>query len=115
MDLLEKGASAPEALSSLLVADENASVRQVAMVDAQGQVAAHTGGDCHDWAGHKTGNGYSVQGNLLADEGVIEAMASGFLTSEGELADRLVRALRAGEVAGETAAANNRRRSRWCA
>ena len=100
LDLLEKGASAPEALSSLLVADENASVRQVAMVDAQGQVAAHTGGDCHDWAGHKTGSGYSVQGNLLADEGVIEAMASGFLTSEGELADRLVRALRAGEVAG---------------
>ncbi len=100
LDLLEKGASAPEVLSSLLVADENASVRQVAMVDAQGQVAAHTGGDCHDWAGHKTGNGYSVQGNLLADEGVIEAMASGFLTSEGELADRLVRALRAGEVAG---------------
>ena len=100
LDLLEKGASAPEVLSSLLVADENASVRQVAMVDAQGQVAAHTGGDCHDWAGHKTGSGYSVQGNLLADEGVIEAMASGFLTSEGELADRLVRALRAGEVAG---------------
>ena len=100
LDLLEKGASAPEVLSSLLVADENASVRQVAMVDAQGQVAAHTGGDCHDWAGHKTGNGYSVQGNLLADEGVIEAMASGFLTTEGELADRLVRALRAGEVAG---------------
>ena len=100
LNLLDQGASAPEALSSLLVADENASVRQVAMVDAQGQVAAHTGGDCHDWAGHKTGNGYSVQGNLLADEGVIEAMASGFLTSEGELADRLVRALRAGEVAG---------------
>ena len=100
LDLLEKGASAPEVLSSLLAADENASVRQVAMVDAQGQVAAHTGGDCHDWAGHKTGNGYSVQGNLLADAGVIEAMASGFLASEGELADRLVRALRAGEVAG---------------
>ena len=100
LDLLEKGAAAPEVLSSLLAADENASVRQVAMVDAQGQVAAHTGGDCHDWAGHKTGNGYSVQGNLLADAGVIEAMASGFLASEGELADRLVRALRAGEVAG---------------
>ncbi len=100
LNLLDQGASAPEALSSLLAADENASVRQVAMVDAQGQVAAHTGGDCHDWAGHKTGNGYSVQGNLLADEGVIEAMASGFLTTEGELADRLVRALRAGEVAG---------------
>ncbi len=100
LDLLEKGASAPEALDSLLASDEQGRVRQVAMVDAQGQVAAHTGSDCHDWAGHKTGNGFSVQGNLLAGEAVIEAMASGFLTSEGELADRLVRALRAGEVAG---------------
>ncbi len=100
LDLLEKGASAPEALDSLLASDEQGKVRQVAMVDAQGQVAAHTGSDCHDWAGHKTGNGFSVQGNLLAGEAVIEAMASGFLTSEGELADRLVRALRAGEVAG---------------
>ncbi|MCY4018216.1 MAG: DUF1028 domain-containing protein [Chloroflexi bacterium] len=100
LDLLEKGASAPEALESLLAEDEQAGLRQVAMVDAQGRVAAHTGSDCHDWAGHKTGNGFSVQGNLLAGEAVIEAMASGFLTSEGELADRLVRALRAGEVAG---------------
>jgi len=100
LDLLEKGASASEALESLLASDEQGKVRQVAMVDAQGQVAAHTGSDCHDWAGHKTGNGFSVQGNLLAGEAVIEAMASGFLTSEGELADRLVRALRAGEVAG---------------
>ena len=100
LDLLEKGASASETLGSLLAADENTSVRQVAMVDAQGQVAAHTGSDCHDWAGHKTGNGFSVQGNLLAGEGVIEAMASAFVTSEGEMADRLVRALRAGEVAG---------------
>ena len=100
LDLLEKGVSAPEALESLLASDEQGKVRQVAMVDAQGQVAAHTGSDCHDWAGHKTGNGFSVQGNLLAGEAVIDAMASGFLTSEGELADRLVRALRAGEVAG---------------
>ncbi|MCY4071233.1 MAG: DUF1028 domain-containing protein [Chloroflexi bacterium] len=100
LDLMENGASAPEALESLLANDEQGTVRQVAMVDAQGQVAAHTGNDCHDWAGHKTGNGFSVQGNLLASEAVIEAMASGFLTSEGELADRLVRALRAGEVAG---------------
>lgn len=100
LDLLERGASASEALESLLASDEQEKVRQVAMVDAQGQVAAHTGSDCHDWAGHKTGNGFSVQGNLLAGEAVIEAMASGFLTSEGELADRLVRALRAGEVAG---------------
>lgn len=100
LDLLENGASASEALESLLAEDEQAGLRQVAMVDALGRLAAHTGSECHDWAGHKTGKGYSVQGNLLAGEAVIEAMASGFLMSEGELADRLARALRAGEVAG---------------
>lgn len=100
LDLLGKGVAASEALSSLLAADDNANMRQVAMVDARGQVAAHTGSDCHDWAGHKTGSGFSVQGNLLAGEAVIEAMVSGFMAAEGELADRLVRALRAGEAAG---------------
>ena len=63
-------------------------------------MAAHTGADCHDWAGHKTGAGFSVQGNLLAGEAVIEAMATGYTQADGELADRLVAALRAGEYAG---------------
>ena len=72
----------------------------MALVDSRGSVAAHTGGDCHDWAGHKTGSGFSVQGNLLAGEAVADAMATGYLQAEGELADRLVAALRAGEYAG---------------
>ena len=74
--------------------------RQVGLVDAQGKAAAHTGNLCHDWAGHKTGDGYSVQGNLLAGEGVIESMSKAFLSAQGELADRLVAALRAGDIAG---------------
>ena len=92
--------SADEALSQLLEADDQRESRQVALVDGRGGVAAHTGRDCHEWAGHKTGKGYSVQGNLLAGEAVIDAMATSFMQADGELADRLVAALRAGEFAG---------------
>ncbi len=100
LDLMAEGRSAEDALSDLLAADDGRETRQVALVDGRGGVAAHTGADCHDWAGHKTGAGYSVQGNLLAVEAVIDAMAAGYLQAEGELADRLVAALRAGEYAG---------------
>ena len=100
LTLMSEGLSAADALSRLLEADEGRETRQVALVDARGEVAAHTGGECHDWAGHKTGEGFSVQGNLLAGEEVIDALAVGFKRAEGELADRLVAALRAGENAG---------------
>ncbi len=100
LDLMADGRSAEEALSALLADDAGRETRQVALVDSSGGVAAHTGGDCHDWAGHLTGAGFSVQGNLLAGEAVVEAMAAGYTQAEGELADRLVAALRAGEFAG---------------
>ncbi len=98
--LMATDMSASEALRELLAADDLRERRQVALVDEQGQVAAHTGRDCHDWAGHKTGAGFSVQGNLLAGEAVLEAMSSAFTAATGELADRLVAALLAGEAAG---------------
>ncbi len=98
--LMSEGLSAAAALSRLLGADEGRETRQVALVDAQGVAAAHTGSECHEWAGHKTGAGFSAQGNLLAGEEVVEAMAAGYLRAEGELADRLTAALRAGEIAG---------------
>ena len=98
--LMREGLSAAEALSRLLEADEGRETRQVALADGRGGVAAHTGSECHEWAGHLAGDGFSVQGNLLAGEAVIEAMAAGFQRAEGELADRLVAALRAGENAG---------------
>lgn len=100
LNLMADGRSAEDALSELLAADDGRETRQVALVDCSGGVAAHTGGDCHDWAGHKIGAGFSVQGNLLAGEAVVDAMATGYLQAEGELADRLVAALRAGEYAG---------------
>ena len=98
--LMQGGATAAEALQQLLAADPMRASRQLALVDAQGRVAAHTGADCHNWAGHRLGDAFSVQGNLLASEAVIDAMATAFLRSEGELADRLLTALRAGEYAG---------------
>ncbi len=98
--LMADGRSAADALSALLAADDGRETRQVALVDSKGGAAAHTGGDCHDWAGHKTGAGFSVQGNLLVGKAVVDAMAASYLQAEGELADRLVAALRAGEYAG---------------
>ena len=98
--LMAEGLGAAEALERLLAPDEGRETRQVALVDRQGAVAAHTGSACNEWAGHRTGPGFSVQGNLLAGEAVLEAMAAGFTGATGELADRLVAALRAGEYAG---------------
>lgn len=98
--LLAEGKSAAETLKALLDADDMRDVRQVGIVDANGNVANHTGDNCMAWAGHKSGKGYTVQGNLLAGEAVVEAVATTFVTAKGELADRLVTALLAGEQAG---------------
>lgn len=98
--LLAQGKSAPEVLAALLANDARAQQRQVGIVDAQGRSAAHTGKECHDWAGHRSGEGYSVQGNMLAGSGVLDAMIDGYKAAHGELADRLVAALAAGDAAG---------------
>ena len=98
--LMRQGNSAQIALQQLLADDGDTAKRQVALVDAQGGVAAHTGSDCHDWAGHRTFDRFSVQGNILAGEAVLDAMARAFVAADGELADRLVTALRAAESAG---------------
>lgn len=98
--LMAAGKPAPEALEALLAADPGAPDRQVALVDAQGRVAAHTGERCFDWAGHRLGEGFSCQGNILTGPEVLEAMAEAFQAAEGELADRLVAALLAGDEAG---------------
>ncbi len=100
LDLMAKGSSAPEALAALLALDEGAAHRQVALVDVNGEVAAHTGESCYEWAGHRLGVGYSCQGNILTGPETLVAMAEGFETAEGELADRLVASLAAGDLAG---------------
>lgn len=98
--LLAEGKTAAETLKLLLDADEMRETRQIGIVDAHGNAAAHTGSKCYDWAGHKIGKGYSAQGNLLAGEGVVDALVNTYVTAKGELADRLAQALRAGEQAG---------------
>ncbi len=94
------GASAPQALVELVAADELAAARQVAMVDAHGGVAAHTGADCMSFCGQEVGHHHSTQGNLMASDRVWGAMSEAFLASEGSLVGRMLDALDAGEAAG---------------
>lgn len=98
--LMAQGLSAQEALGQLLAADEGRERRQVGLVDAQGQAATFTGNECHDWAGGFTGAHYAAQGNILVSGSTVEAMAKAYEDAEGELADRLVEALAAGQAAG---------------
>lgn len=98
--LMAQGFRAEEALGQLLAADEGRARRQVGMVDAQGGAATYTGDDCHPWAGGLTGKHYAAQGNILVSSATVEAMARAFEETRGELADRLVAALAAGQAAG---------------
>lgn len=98
--MLAEGNSASETLARLLEADPKSHQRQIGIVDAEGNVAAHTGSACNEWAGHRTGTHFSVQGNILTGEDVLDAMAEAFIAGRGELADRMLAALRAGENAG---------------
>ena len=81
--------------------DPGAAHRQIGIVAADGRAAARTGEACNEWAGHIAGDGFAVQGNILTGEAVITAMARAFEESAGEvLAERLLRALEAGQLAG---------------
>lgn len=100
LDLMRAGRPAPDALAGLLAADSGREVRQVAMIDAQGRVAAHTGKKCVDFAGNQVGKDYSVQANMMASPAVWPAMAKAFEGTKGDLAERLLAALEAAEAAG---------------
>src|SRR5918911_3278078 len=100
LELMRGGASAQEALRSLLAKDEGRDVRQVAMLDARGRVAAHTGAKCIEAAGDHTGKEYSVQANLMSNANVWPAMARAFESARGDLADRMLAALDAAQAAG---------------
>lgn len=98
--LMRAGHSAPETLAALVEGDFQQDVRQVAMIDAQGNVAAHTGERCIAAAGHLVGEGVSVQANLMLGESVWPAMLRAYEQSEGDLAARLLAALVAAQAAG---------------
>ena len=100
LDLMRAGRSAPEALKALVAADSNAAVRQVAMVDAKGRVATHTGERCIAFAGDSTGAQFSVQANLMASPDVWPAMYTAYTRATGDLAERMLAALDAAQAAG---------------
>ncbi|MGQ9617844.1 MAG: DUF1028 domain-containing protein [Candidatus Aminicenantia bacterium] len=100
LELMRSGKSAEEALTALLRVDKNESVRQVAMVDAKGRVAVHTGKNCIPEAGHYTGKYFSCQANLMLKNTVWKAMRYAFESAQGELVDRLMSALEAAEKEG---------------
>jgi uncharacterized Ntn-hydrolase superfamily protein len=100
LELMKAGKTARQALDALLVADPNSDVRQVAMVDAEGGVAVHTGRRCIAEAGDCTGAQYSVQANLMENPTVPDAMAIAYEKAEGDLAERMLAALEAAQVQG---------------
>jgi uncharacterized Ntn-hydrolase superfamily protein len=110
LDLMRAGKSAPEALRSLLAGDEYADARQVAILDAQGHVASHTGKRCIPAAGNVVGENYSAQANLMGKPTVWPAMGKAFESAHGDLIDRLLAALEAaqgegGDIRGKQSAA----------
>jgi uncharacterized Ntn-hydrolase superfamily protein len=100
LELLAQGMSPEEVLVALLGDDPGRESRQVGIVDAQGRAAAHTGTECQAWAGHMTGEHFTAQGNILAGEAVVAAMAAAFRETPGMLGEKLMRAIEAGQAAG---------------
>lgn len=98
--LLESGTSADDVVARLTGADEGRDDRQLGVVDASGRAATYTGSKCFDWAGGVAEVGFCCQGNILTGPDVVEAMATAFRSSTGELAERLLVALAAGDEAG---------------
>ncbi len=100
LELMRAGKNAEVTLAALLRADDNREVRQVAMVDSQGNVAAHTGANCIQFANQVTGDGYSCQANMMEKNTVPAAMARAFEATTGDLAERLMAALEAAQAEG---------------
>ncbi len=100
LQLLRKGLQPQKALEKMLTKDKDREKRQIAIIDAQGRTAAFTGSETEDWKGHQIGQDHIVAGNILACEQVILAMTESFQKEEGSLADRLLKALEAGQNAG---------------
>ncbi len=97
---LHSGASAAEVVATLTGADDGKEHRQLGIVDARGGAETFTGESCYDWAGGRAGDGFCCQGNILVGPEVVDAMTEAFVSASGELAVRLLAALRAGDEAG---------------
>jgi uncharacterized Ntn-hydrolase superfamily protein len=101
LTLLREGRSAQEVVEALTSADEDRAQRQLGIVDATGQAATFTGDECHDWAGGRTGEGYTAQGNILVSGATVDALAVAFEANPHlPLAERLLECLAAAQAAG---------------
>jgi uncharacterized Ntn-hydrolase superfamily protein len=100
LGLMGGGLPADAALDAVLEPDGDREERQVGFADARGGAASFTGANCMDWAGGRTGDAFATQGNILAGGDVVDALAATFTHTEGDLCDRLLAALLAGDAAG---------------
>ena len=100
LEALQRGATPEAALETVLADDPGRETRQLGIVTADGRAAAFTGKECLEWAGHRSGPGFAVQGNILAGEAVVDEMARAYTETVGTLVERLVAALEAGQAAG---------------
>ncbi|HEY6538716.1 MAG TPA: DUF1028 domain-containing protein [Candidatus Dormibacteraeota bacterium] len=100
LELLESGRPASEVVEVLTGDDEDREHRQLGVVDRHGGAATYTGSQCYEWAGGRTGKGCACQGNILTGPEVVDALLSTFESSTGELVDRLMAALAAGDEQG---------------
>ena len=103
LDLMERGVSPEEALAQRLAADDNPTRRQIGVIGVDGRSAQHTGTGARPWAGNRAGPNYVAQGNILVGPEVVDAVGESFESTEGtprHLADRLIEALRAGQIVG---------------
>jgi len=100
LDLMRSGKTANQALEGLIATDPGRDVRQVAMVDVKGNVAAHTGKNCIQGAGHIVGRNYSVQANLMLNDKIWPAMSKAYESTSGDLAERMLAALDAAQEVG---------------
>jgi uncharacterized Ntn-hydrolase superfamily protein len=99
--LLREEVPATEVVERLVAADDGRDERQLGVVDRHGGSAAYTGANCHDWAGHRTGDGYAAQGNILVSRATVDALAETFEADSGQsLARRLIDCLAAAQIAG---------------
>ncbi|HTT14753.1 MAG TPA: DUF1028 domain-containing protein [Thermoplasmata archaeon] len=98
--LLRAGKRASDVVEALTRADAGRDERQLGVVDREGRAASFTGSHCLDWAGHVVGDGFACQGNILFGPGVVKGMARTFEATPGDLVDRLLGALAAGQREG---------------
>jgi uncharacterized Ntn-hydrolase superfamily protein len=99
--LLREGLSADEVVARLTEADDGRDERQVGVVDSRGKAAAYTGSGCMEWAGHRVGDCYSAQGNILVSAETVDALAVTFESTAGDtLERRLIDCLAAAQIAG---------------